>query len=421
MAFAIVENRKMVKTGLDILALSKFKRLEDLEIGLLIHSASVDSCLKGTLELLLNADICNIKIIFSPEHGLTTAAQDMISVASSHIAENNIPIKSLYGHTPDTLFPTLQDLLALDLLLIDLQDIGTRYYTYMQTMAYCMQVAAKARIKVLVLDRPNPIGGLEIEGSSLYDNCRSFCGLLPVPQRHGLTIGEAAMLYNRGISITYGKTTLTLEAINCDLEILKMEGWSREMYFSDTGLPWVLPSPNMPTQDTALVYPGGCLFEATNISEGRGTTKPFEILGAPFIDGKLWADTVCEQALWQKVPLSGAVLRPLEFQPQFHKWSGQCCGGLQIHITDTTRTSFKPFRWGLAMLSSLYHLYSQYGFAWRSGTYEFIDNIPAIDLLFGSSSLRDSLESRKKTDDVLYELASYESAYRDYRKPYLLY
>jgi hypothetical protein len=234
-------------------------------------------------------------------------------------------------------------------------------------MALCMRAAAAAGVKVVVLDRPNPIGGLQIEGGGLEPGLENFCGLYPVPQRHAMTVGELARLYNT----TFG--------IGCELEVIRCEGWQRRQYFEETGLPWVMPSPNMPTPDTAIVYPGLCLLEATNVSEGRGTTRPFELVGAPFVDGRALA------AELDSYELAGAAFRPCVFQPTFDKHAGKACGAVQIHVTD--RGVFDSYRTGLAVLVAVKKL-APADFAWRKTAYEFRDDVPAIDLLTGKPGAR---------------------------------
>lgn len=397
-------------TGLDVLREDSFSDLRGNRIGVLANAASVDSNLTHIVDLLHGAPGVTLVKIFAPEHGFRGAPQDMIAVHSSTDPKTELPIVSLYGNTSESLSPKKDDLQGLDLLVIDLPDIGTRYYTYAQTMALAMQVAGEAGVKVIVLDRPNPLGGVEIEGGTVTKRCRSFCGMTPVPQRHGLTLGELAVLYEGG----FGVGEDAYPAARCNLRIIKVRGWKRSEYLDQTGLPWVIPSPNMPTLDTAMVYPGGCLFEATNLSEGRGTTRPFEFVGAPFIDGEKWE----EAALRESFVLEGAILRPIQFQPQFHKWKGELCGGVQIHVTD--RAVFRPLRWGLALIAAARRLYSK-EFAWRTEPYEFIDNVPAIDLLYGGDLYRKAVEAGDTLVAVEAELAQFEQWFRTAREPYLLY
>ncbi|MCB0358862.1 MAG: DUF1343 domain-containing protein, partial [Bdellovibrionales bacterium] len=277
-------------------------------------------------------------------------------------------------------------------------------------LAFTMVAAKRYGKRVVVIDRPNPIGGERIEGPSLEESCRSFCGLYPCPVRHGLTIGELAQMFNAGFS----DGDYSLGPIECDLHIEQMSDWQRSMQFEDTLLPWVPPSPNMPTVEAARIYPGGCLFEATNISEGRGTTKPFEFFGAPYIDGYDWAAATCDEDL----PLEGAILRPVHFIPKFSKWADKHCGGVQLHITD--QTTFQPVRWCLALIAAAKRLYPDL-FNWRQGSYEFVRDVPAIDLLFGSNRFRKAVDTRASLEPIGKELAAAESRFAEARTPFLLY
>ncbi len=399
----------MVYTGLDQLEAEDFSRFSGLRVGLLANQAAVNSSMTHALDICRASRSIKLIKLFAPEHGFFGALQDMAAVDHCIEPGSKISLISLYGSTEESLVPKEEDLKDLDLLLVDLPDIGTRYYTFAQTLGYCMKVAARTGTKVAVLDRPNPLNGLDIEGAALESYCRSFCGYASIANRHGLTLGELACVMNRG----FGEQSFRIDPLNCDLEIIPLSGWTRDMYFDQTGLPWVMPSPNMPTLDTALVYPGTCLFEATTVSEGRGCTRPFEIIGAPYIDGSLWA----KETKLLGIGLEGASLRPLSFEPQFHKWAKITCGGLQIHVTDRRR--FKPFRLGLALLYTLARLYPA-EFALRPDAYEFVDKVPAIDLLFGSDGLRKTLFSGE-LKDLLEELSSFEAWYKQARKEFLLY
>lgn len=398
-----------MKTGLERLTAENFARVRGKRVALLANAASVDAHLRHLVDLAAAAGI-RVERIFAPEHGLTSAPQDMVAVDGGRHPGTGIPVVSLYGKGVESLAPRDGDLSGIDLLIADLPDVGSRYYTYAQTLAHAMATCGRTGTNVLVLDRPNPINGVEVEGGPLKKACRSFCGLAPVAQRHGLTLGELALVYRHG----FGEGEDALPPIPCDLEILRLEGWEREQCFDATGLPWVLPSPNLPTLDTALVYPGGCLFEATKVSEGRGTTRPFELLGAPFIDGEAWA----EAALQEKVALDGAILRPVNFQPMFHKHGGRPCGGVQIHVTDRRR--FRPFRLGLALIASLRKLCGA-AFEWRTEPYEFIADVPAIDLLYGSANFRKAVDGDGNLAPVEQELAEFEDSYRRRRTEFLLY
>lgn len=268
----------------------------------------------------------------------------------------------------------------IDVLVFDIQDVGARYYTYAATMALCMKAAVAAGVKVVVLDRPNPIGGLQVEGGGLEPGLENFCALYPVPQRHAMTVGELARLYN------------TSFGIGCELDVVTCDGWKRAQYWEETGLPWVMPSPNMPTVETAVVYPGLCLLEATNLSEGRGTTRPFELFGAPFVDGRVLAAELAGYGL------EGAILRPCSIEPTFHKHAKKSCGALQIHVTDRAR--FDSYRTGLAVLAACRRLWPE-DFAWRTEMYEFRDDVPAIDLLTGHPSVREAIDAGRSFDEIV--------------------
>lgn len=402
-------SKTLVQSGLDVLATEKCKRLHGVRIALLANQASVDRSLRHILDIFREHKV-NVVKLFAPEHGFHGARQDMATVADAKDAAANIPIISLYGHGVESLSPKDEMLKDVDMVVADLPDIGTRYYTFAQTIGYLMQVAKRTGTKVVVLDRPNPIGGGAVEGAPLRKSCRSFCGYAPVPNRHGLTMGELAVIMNKG----FGDGEDAIPAIGCDLEVVAMKGWKREMMFADTGLPWVLPSPNMPTFETALVYPGTCLFEATTVSEGRGTTRPFELIGAPYVDPQKWISETPKMGL----TLNGAVLRPVAFEPQFQKFTRQTCYGIQLHVTDVA--TFQPFRWGLALLASLAKLYPK-DFSWRSDAYEFVDKVPAIDLLYGSARFRELVEKNSSLAPLEDELSAFERPCLTLRKPFLLY
>jgi uncharacterized protein YbbC (DUF1343 family) len=362
-----------VRSGLDAAGAGGFRSLRGLRIGVVCNQASVDARLQHLVDRLRTALRVKLVRLFGPEHGIRGTAQDMIAVSSSRgdpIAR--VPVVTLYGSDETSLRPSPQDLQDIDALVFDLQDVGARYYTFIWTLALAMKEAARARLKVVVFDRPNPIGGIQVEGNLVAEGFRSFVGLYPLPVRHGMTVGEVATLLN------------VEHRLGCELEVVEMQGWRRRQLFDETGLPWVPPSPNMPTPDTALVYPGLCLLEGTNLSEGRGTTRPFEIFGAPFVDPHAWAERLGAERL------PGAVFRPLWFQPTFHKFAGQSCGGLMLHVTD--RQAFRPFLAGLAVVATARELWPS-AFRWRTERYEFVEHIPAFDLLCGTDSIRRGLEA----------------------------
>jgi uncharacterized protein YbbC (DUF1343 family) len=371
----------------------------------LCHPASVAGDLTHIVDRLIEVGVRPVRL-FGPEHGVRGEAQDMIGVDDDRDARTGIPVTSLYGETFESLTPTAADLSGVDVLVIDLQDVGARYYTYVWTAALVMGAAAAAGVAVVVLDRPNPIDGLAIEGGTVRAGCESFVGLGAVPVRHGLTIGELCRLVAAGMPWGVPRFAAPLDV---DLTVVPMQGWRRAMTFADTGLPWVMPSPNMPTPDTALVYPGLCLFEATNLSEGRGTTRPFELVGAPFLDGYRWADGL--------PPLPGVRMRPLSFRPTFHKFAGRPCGGVQLHVID--RGIFRPYLTGLALIAAARTLAPDQ-FRWRSEPYEFVADPPAIDLLTGSDEARRAIDAGADVRDLAAAYAPFERAFAQHRRPALL-
>jgi uncharacterized protein YbbC (DUF1343 family) len=368
----------------------------------------VDARFVHIVDRLMTSGVRPVRL-FGPEHGVRGEAQDMVSVPGEQDGRTGIPVTSLYGSSPESLQPSQEALADSDVLLVDLQDIGSRYYTFVWTMALSMQAAARAGVAVMVLDRPNPIGGSAIEGGEIAPGYESFVGLASLPVRHGLTIGEVARLVRAGIP--WGGPRFA-SPLDLDLTVVPMQGWRRRDSFEATELPWIMPSPNMPTVDTAFVYPGLCLIEATNLSEGRGTTRPFEIIGAPFLDGHRLAERLASYQL------GGVAFRSLAFRPSFHKFAGQVCGGIQVHVTD--RACFEPYRSGLAILRELYALCGD-GFRWRSEPYEFVSDRPAIDLLTGSDAIRTGIERGFTLDELEATWLPAQRRFAERRQPYLLY
>jgi uncharacterized protein YbbC (DUF1343 family) len=387
-----------VVTGLDVLRDHGFAPLHGRRVGLVCHPASVDRHLRHAADLLAEAPGVELVALFGPEHGFRGEAQDLIGIADGD--EAKLRVHSLYGATVESLRPTAEQLLGIDTLVIDLQDVGSRYYTFQATMLYCLEAAAANGIAVVVLDRPNPIGGVAVEGPALSPGYDSFVGAHPVSVRHGLTIGELAKLY------------AAERQIDVRLDVIRCDGWRRGMFFDDTGLPWVLPSPNMPTLDTAIVYPGQCLIEGTNLSEGRGTTRPFELCGAAGIDPRALARRL------EADGLPGVQFRPAWFRPTFQKFAGQDCGGVQLHVTD--RAAVQPVRTGLAVLAAL-RTEAGLIFGWRTETYEFVSDRLAIDLLFGSPRERESIAAGQSWRDIAAAWEPEEAAFRERRQPYLMY
>jgi uncharacterized protein YbbC (DUF1343 family) len=338
------------------------EKFRGARIGALLHPASVSSSLQHASQILerLNGELFRLGTFFGPQHGFLGQTQDnMVQWKSYKHPRLQIPVYSLYG---DHREPNAEMLEGLDVLLVDLQDIGARYYTFIWTMYLCMRASEKQGVAIVVLDRPNPINGVMTEGPMLDSNYESFVGMHPIPVRHGKTIGELAQQFRD-------------EAFpKCRLSILPMKNWERAMWFDQTGLPWVMPSPNMPTLDTATVYPGLCLLEGTNISEGRGTTRPFEIFGAPFIDARI----LCRELNALKLP--GIFFRENYFQPTFQKFAGELCGGAQIHITD--REKCRPFLTGVEIIKWIRKIYPEQ-FQWRQPPYEYEWKRLPIEILIG--------------------------------------
>ncbi len=385
-----------VTLGLERLLASD--RLRGCRVGLLCNAASVDGSLLHAADRLAASPEVTLAALFTPQHGWRADVQDnMIETPHSVHPTRQVPVYSLYS---DTREPTRQMLAGLDCLVVDLQDVGTRVYTFASTMANCLRACRAYGLKVIVCDRPNPIGGESVEGPVLRTEYASFVGQFPIPMRHGMTMGELARLFNEEFRL------------GADLEVIPMAGWRRSMYFDETGLPWVMPSPNMPTLETALVYPGTVLFEGTNVSEGRGTTRPFELIGAPWIDGEALAREL------NGIGLPGVRFRPVGFRPTFHKHAGQVCGGCQIHVTD--RRTFRPVLTAIALLEACVRQ-DPTRFAWRPPPYEYEKEKLPIDIIAGTDELRLGIE-RGTPAVALAE--SWESAVRAFlrtRERFLLY
>jgi uncharacterized protein YbbC (DUF1343 family) len=318
-----------------------------------------------------------LQVLFSPQHGLKGEKQDnMVSSPDFEDPLLHIPVISLYGPRLD---PPLEAFGKIDVLLVDLQDVGTRVYTYGTTLARVMAAAAQVGVKVVVLDRPNPIGGVQVEGNMLRPEWASFVGPYPLPMRHGLSLGELARYYN------------ATQNLGCDLAVIPARGWRRGNYFDSTGLPWIMPSPNLPTLEGAIVYPGQVLLEGTNLSEGRGTTRPFELFGAPFLKPRHILHEL------KDIPLPGVVLREVGFEPTFHKWAGELCHGFQLHVTE--RRVFKPYFTTLALLLVMRRLYPEH-FAWRQPPYEYETERLPIDLLTGDAGIRQGIDAGRPLSDL---------------------
>lgn len=390
-----------VKTGLEILLSHSDQYLTKKRFGLLANQTSVTQNLVPSTRVLKELPVGELVKLFAPEHGFFGVAQDMEHVAHETDPVTELPIHSLYGEDEGSLTPdsTLFD--GLDAVVYDIQDIGSRYYTFVYTLANCMQTAGKSGVEVIVLDRPNPINGIQLEGNIVQDGFFSFVGQYPLITRHGMTAGELAVMFRDHFKI------------DCELTIVKMEGWQREMWFDETHLPWVFPSPNMPTLDTATIYPGMCLFEGTLLSEGRGTTKPFEQIGAPGIDGYALAEAL------NAVNLPGIRFQPCKFKPKFQKHGGEVCGGVFLHVTD--RDQFKPWLTGLVMIETIARLFPD-DFKWRTERYEYVTDRPAIDLLYGNSDFREWINNDQPLDGDFNQADETEiKRFNDRREQSLLY
>jgi len=368
----------MISLGIDQLLSSPPSWLLGQRLGLLCNQASTDRKFRHSRDLINKYFQGQLTCLFSPQHGFFSEKQDNM-IESGHAVDTGtgLPLYSLYSSKRR---PSREMFDCIDVLIIDLFDIGTRVYTFLYTMGYCLEAAAEFGKKVLVLDRPNPIGGRQVEGNIIQPECYSFVGLYPIPMRHGLTFGELARLLNNQFNI------------GADLEIIPMKGWKREMLYNDTGLPWVFPSPNMPSQATALVYPGQVIWEGTNISEGRGTCLPFEVFGAPFFEH----DDILAK-IEKNADLPGCYLRPLIFEPTFNKWKGQACKGFQVHVTDPA--AFRPYRTSLSLLQAAMLLYPE-SFAYKQPPYEYEYERLPMDLILGDIQVRLALEQDESIMDI---------------------
>ena len=381
-----------VRPGLDVLLAERLDLVKGKRVGLITNPTGVRADLTSGIDALHAQAGVKLAALFGPEHGVRGQAQAGEAVQSGTDPRTGVPAYSLYGNVRQ---PTAEMLRGIDLLLFDIQDVGTRVYTYIWTMALAMQAAARHGVPFVVLDRPNPIAGLAVEGPVLDRRFESFVGLYPIPVRHGMTAGELARLFNT----EYG--------IGADLTVVSAQGWRRELWFDQTGLPWIMPSPNMPTLETATVYPGTCFVEGTNLSEGRGTTRPFELIGAPWIDPYALADDLNARGL------PGVRFRPVYFAPTFSKHAGQTCGGVQLHVID--RQGFHPVATGVHLLDATRRRWPD-RFQWQQSGGSF-----SIDRLAGTDALRLALDRGMPPGQII---ASWEEGVRGFlqlRQKYLFY
>jgi len=366
-----------IQTGLENFIKNPPEWITKKRLGLLSNSASVDKNLSSSRALIEKHFPGKLTALFSPQHGFFAEKQDNM-IESQNVVDSllKIPVFSLYGKTR---IPAKEMFDLIDVIIIDLQDAGTRVYTFIYTMSFCLEAAKKFGKKVLILDRPNPINGLMVEGNCLSPEYSSFVGRYPIPMRHGLTIGELALMFNNHFKIS------------CDLTVIPMKGWRRSMYFQDTGLPWIPPSPNLPTPVSAMVYPGQVLWEGTNISEGRGTTQPFELFGAPFIN----TEKILSESDLNRLP--GMVLRQTVFEPTSNKWQGKQCKGFQIHITEPDK--YRPYITTLKLLRAVI-FYNKNQFDWKPPPYEYEFEKFPIDLIIGDKKIRKQIENFDNIDEM---------------------
>jgi|CZCA01.1.fsa_nt_gi uncharacterized protein YbbC (DUF1343 family) len=380
-----------VRTGIDVLASRDFDVIAGKRVGLITNHTGIDSKGKSTIDILAETDKTKLVAIFAPEHGVRGEAEAGEKVSSDRDTKTGLPIHSLYGKT---LKPTREMLQGIDVLVYDIQDVGVRFYTYISTMAYAMEAARENGLDFVVLDRPNPIGGMAIEGPILRKEFSSFVGLYPIPVRYGMTIGELARLFNEEFGI------------RAQLKVVEMEGWQRDMWFDDTGLPWIKPSPNIPTLDSATVYPGTCFIEGfVNVSEGRGTDHPFEWIGAPWIDGEALAKRL------DAMRLPGVSFSPCEFTPKSSKNAGKRCSGIEVSVKDRSR--FEPVATGLYIVEAIVSMYpAQATWAYKGSHF---------DRLIGTDKVRHLLEGEEPASNIINSWASEIAEFRRVRENYLLY
>jgi uncharacterized protein YbbC (DUF1343 family) len=387
-----------VVLGLERLLRERLDLLGDARVGLVCNQATVDHALCHAADLLHAHPKVRLTTLFGPQHGIRGDVQDnMIETAHGVDRQTGLPVYSLYSETRE---PTARMLQDVDVIVVDLQDVGCRIYTFVYTMANCMRAARALGKRVIVCDRPNPIGGEAVAGNVLDPAFASFVGLYPIPTRHGLTSGELARLFNEA------------HGIGCALEVVTMEGWSRAMWMDDTDAPWVMPSPNMPTLNTATVFPGTVHLEGTQMSEGRGTTRPFELVGAPYVDAEDYGRRLND------LGLPGVHFRPTVFQPTFQKHGGRSCGGVQIHVLD--RAAFEPVKAGLAVVKIAHDMYAS-EFKWREPPYEYVFDKNPFDVIAGTSALREAMESGRSLEEMEKAWQAGTEAFRRQREKYLLY
>ncbi len=389
--------RKIV-LGIEKLCTERADLIKGRRVGLVCNQASVDHELRHSADVLKSVAGVNLTTLFGPQHGIRGDVQDnMVETPHTIDVETGLPVYSLYSETRE---PTEEMLKDVDVLVCDLQDVGCRIYTFVYTIANCMRVAARLGKRVLVCDRPNPIGGVEVEGNLLETGFESFVGQFSLPTRHGMTAGELSSMFNEHWGL------------GCELEVVAMDGWSRELWFDETDATWVMPSPNIPTLDSATIFPGTVHLEGTQVSEGRGTTRPFELVGAPYIEAGNFARKL------ESIGLPGVRFRPTNFLPTFQKHAGVSCGGAQIHVLN--RLELRPVITGLAVVKTCYDLYGE-AFRWKEPPYEYVFDKNPFDVISGTDGLRISFESGDSLEDLENSWHSGLAEFKKAREKYLLY
>ncbi len=394
----VKHHQKAVKLGLEKVLDEQIDLLKGWRVGLVCNQASVNHQFDHAADLFDEHPAVNLTTLFGPQHGIRGDVQDnMIETGHLIDGKTGIPIYSLYSETRE---PTAEMLSDLDVLVFDLQDVGCRVYTFIYTMANCLKACARYGKKMIVLDRPNPINGTAVEGNFLEAGHESFVGMFPIPMRHGMTIGELAKFFNE------------TSELGCELEVVSMDGWSRADYYDETDAPWVMPSPNMPTVETALVFPATVYFEGTQVSEGRGTTRPFEIIGAPYINSSDYADALAS------LQLPGVIFRAINFLPTFQKFVNEGCGGIFLHVA--SRENFEPVITGLAMVKTIYDLYPN-DFKWKNPPYEYIFDRNPFDVIAGTAKIREDFEQNKPLSEIKESWQNDVERFRKKREKYLIY
>lgn len=391
-------SKTVVQVGLEALLEDVPQVMRGARVGLISNQSSVNHSFEHAADLLHQHSAFKLTALFGPQHGIRGDVQDnMIETAHGIDRKTGLPVHSLYSETRE---PTREMLEDVDVLVFDMQDVGCRIYTFVYTLANCMRIAGESGKTVVVCDRPNPINGVDISGNMLEPEYASFVGLFPLPTRHGMTVGELAQMFRGRFNI------------QCDLQIVPMVGWKREHWLDDTDAPWVMPSPNMPTLDSATVFPGTVHFEGTQLSEGRGTTKPFELIGAPYIDPDAYAAKLSDLAL------PGVVFRSCMFQPTFQKHAKVTCGGVQIHVVDRAR--FDSVLTGIAMVKVAYEMYPD-EFRWKEPPYEYVFDKNPFDVISGTNKIREAIETATDLETIRAQWQPSLAEFRELRAPYLLY